>query len=260
MTFAPRLRPTLFNHKAMERQVHVPQIEGAASVFSMPLSRLRYNYLDGVFHCLLSRGFVGGVRPGAEKFRGGEGARSKSQFWKGAGRRSGFFVSALSARGRGGSAVPGGTRPEAGIEIGFDLKERIEMLLGLLVGAIVFFALCYKIYGGFMSRVYELNDSNKTPAETMYDGVDYCPAHPAVLLGHHFSSIAGAGPIVSPITAAGMFGWLPAYLWCVIGSAFLGGPHDMGGLVSEQVFSSYFSEVLKGFLPTIPDFLLSFVL
>ena len=42
------------------------------------------------------------------------------------------------------------------------------MLLGLLVGAIVFFALCYKIYGGFMSRVYELNDSNKTPAETMY--------------------------------------------------------------------------------------------
>lgn len=59
VTFAPRLRPTLFNHKAMERQVHVPQIEGAASVFSMPLSRLRYNYLDGVFHCLLSRGFVG---------------------------------------------------------------------------------------------------------------------------------------------------------------------------------------------------------
>ena len=79
----------------------------------------------------------GGVRPGAEKFRGGEGARSKSQFWKGAGRRSGFFVSALSARGRGGSAVPGGTHPEAGIEIGFDLKERIEMLLGLLVGAIL---------------------------------------------------------------------------------------------------------------------------
>ena len=108
------------------------------------------------------------------------------------------------------------------------------MLLGLLVGAIVFFALCYKIYGGFMSRVYELNDSNKTPAEAMYDGVDYCPAHPAVLLGHHFSSIAGAGLIVGPITAAGMFGWLSTYLWCVIGSAFLGGPHDMGGLVSSM--------------------------
>ena len=108
------------------------------------------------------------------------------------------------------------------------------MLLGLLVGSIVFFALCYKLYGGYMSRIYGLNDGNKTPAEAMYDGVDYCPAHPAVLLGHHFSSIAGAGPIVGPITAAGLFGWLPAYLWCVIGSAFLGGPHDMGGLVASM--------------------------
>ena len=108
------------------------------------------------------------------------------------------------------------------------------MLLGLLVGAMVFFALCYKLYGDYMSRIYGLSDSNKTPAEAMYDGVDYCPAHPAVLLGHHFSSIAGAGPIVGPITAAGMFGWLPTYLWCVIGSAFLGGPHDMGGLVSSM--------------------------
>ncbi|MDO4785597.1 MAG: carbon starvation CstA family protein [Fretibacterium sp.] len=108
------------------------------------------------------------------------------------------------------------------------------MLLGLLVGAMVFFALCYRLYGGYMSRIYGLSDSNKTPAEAMYDGVDYCPAHPAVLLGHHFSSIAGAGPIVGPITAAGMFGWLPTYLWCVIGSAFLGGPHDMGGLVSSM--------------------------
>ena len=85
-----------------------------------------------------------------------------------------------------------------------------------------------------MSDIYGLDDSRKTPAEALYDGVDYCPAHPAVLLGHHFSSIAGAGPIVGPITAAGIFGWLPTYLWCVIGSAFLGGPHDMGGLVSSM--------------------------
>lgn len=108
------------------------------------------------------------------------------------------------------------------------------MLLGLLLGAIVFFIICYVVYGKYMSDIYGLSDSNKTPAETMYDGVDYCPAHPAVLLGHHFSSIAGAGPIVGPITAAGLFGWLPTYLWCVIGSAFLGGPHDMGGLVSSM--------------------------
>ena len=104
----------------------------------------------------------------------------------------------------------------------------------LLVGAIIFFAICYKVYGKYMSDIYGLSDSNETPAVSMYDGVDYCPAHPAVLLGHHFSSIAGAGPIVGPITAAGLFGWLPTYLWCVIGSAFLGGPHDMGGLVSSM--------------------------
>ncbi|MDR1978744.1 MAG: carbon starvation protein A [Synergistaceae bacterium] len=108
------------------------------------------------------------------------------------------------------------------------------MLLGLFAVAVVVFVIAYNTYGKFMAGIYGLSDDNKTPAEAMYDGVDYCPAHPAVLLGHHFSSIAGAGPITGPITAANMFGWLPTYLWCVIGSAFLGGPHDMGGLVASM--------------------------
>ncbi|MDR3231144.1 MAG: carbon starvation protein A [Synergistaceae bacterium] len=108
------------------------------------------------------------------------------------------------------------------------------MLLWLFVIAVVVFVVAYNTYGKFMANIYGLSDDNKTPAETMYDGVDYCPAHPAVLLGHHFSSIAGAGPITGPITAATQFGWLPTYLWCVIGSAFLGGPHDMGGLVASM--------------------------
>jgi carbon starvation protein len=103
-----------------------------------------------------------------------------------------------------------------------------------LAGAIVFFVICFFTYGKFMAGVYELSEKNKTPAEAMYDGVDYCPAHPAVLLGHHFSSIAGAGPVTGPIAAASVFGWLPTYLWCVIGSAFLGGPHDMGALVASM--------------------------
>lgn len=107
------------------------------------------------------------------------------------------------------------------------------MLAMLFLGAIVLFAICYKVYGTYMANIYGLSDENKTPAETMYDGMDYCPAHPAVLLGHHFASIAGAGPIVGPITAASMFGWLPAYLWCLFGSAFLGGPHDMGSLAAS---------------------------
>jgi carbon starvation protein len=89
------------------------------------------------------------------------------------------------------------------------------------------------MYGKWQERFYELNDSRKTPAYELYDGVDYVPTHPAILLGHHFSSIAGAGPIVGPITAASIFGWLPAYLWIVIGSIFFGGVHDMGAIVSS---------------------------
>ncbi|MDR2523617.1 MAG: carbon starvation protein A [Synergistaceae bacterium] len=108
------------------------------------------------------------------------------------------------------------------------------MLLGLFAVAVVVFVAAYFTYGKFMAGIYGLSDENKTPAEAMYDGVDYVPAHPAVLLGHHFSSIAGAGPITGPVTAANLFGWLPTYLWCVIGSAFLGGPHDMGGLVASM--------------------------
>jgi carbon starvation protein len=109
-----------------------------------------------------------------------------------------------------------------------------QVLATLFIIAIVLFAVCYKVYGSYMAGVYGLSDDNKTPAEAMFDGIDYCPTHPAVLLGHHFASIAGAGPIVGPITAASMFGWLPAYLWCLIGSAFIGGPHDMGALVSSM--------------------------
>ncbi|MCF4150716.1 carbon starvation protein A [Dethiosulfovibrio sp. F2B] len=102
-----------------------------------------------------------------------------------------------------------------------------------IVSAVVF-VMGYRVYGSFMAKVYDLNDDNKTPAECMFDGIDYCPAHPAVLLGHHFASIAGAGPITGPIVAASMFGWLPTLIWCIIGSTFLGGPHDMGALVSSM--------------------------
>ena len=103
----------------------------------------------------------------------------------------------------------------------------------LFLVAVVFYLGAYVFYGRFQVKLYGLDDTKKTPAEVYFDGMDYVPTHPAVLLGHHFSSIAGAGPIVGPITAAAMFGWLPAYLWCLIGSAFLGGVHDMGSLVAS---------------------------
>ena len=104
----------------------------------------------------------------------------------------------------------------------------------MFIFSAVLFVIGYKFYGDFMAKVYDLDNKNPTPSERLNDGVDYCPAHPAVVLGHHFSSIAGAGPIVGPITAASIFGWLPTIMWCVLGSIFLGGPHDMGSLVSSM--------------------------
>lgn len=101
-----------------------------------------------------------------------------------------------------------------------------------LCSAVALF-LGYKLYGKFMEGVYGINNGNATPAERLNDGIDYCPTHPAVLLGHHFSSIAGAGPITGPIVAASVFGWLPTLLWCIVGSIFLGGPHDYGALVAS---------------------------
>ncbi len=107
------------------------------------------------------------------------------------------------------------------------------MLMTMFLFAAVVFILAFKYYGAYQRKVYELDDSKETPAQCMFDGMDYCPAHPAVLLGHHFSSIAGAGPIVGPIAASAMFGWLPAYIWVLIGSVFFGGVHDMGALVAS---------------------------
>jgi len=104
----------------------------------------------------------------------------------------------------------------------------------MFIVSAVLFVVGYKFYGDFMAGVYGLDNKTPTPSERLNDGIDYCPAHPAVVLGHHFSSIAGAGPIVGPITAASIFGWLPTIMWCVLGSIFLGGPHDMGSLVSSM--------------------------
>ena len=79
------------------------------------------------------------------------------------------------------------------------------------------------------SKKWGVDTSRKTPAHEMGDGIDYVPTSPAVLLGHHFSSIAGAGPINGPIQAA-VFGWVPVLLWIIIGSIFFGGVHDYGSL------------------------------
>ncbi len=107
------------------------------------------------------------------------------------------------------------------------------MLLTIFVITILCFAVAYKFYGGFQSRFYDLDPNRKTPATELQDDIDYCPAHPAVLMGHHFASIAGAGPVVGPIAAAAALGWLPTLLWIIIGCIFFGGVHDMGALVAS---------------------------
>ncbi|MBN1350503.1 carbon starvation protein A [candidate division KSB1 bacterium] len=90
----------------------------------------------------------------------------------------------------------------------------------------------YIWYGRFLTRHFDIDPKRATPSHTQSDGVDYVPAKPPVLLGHHFSSIAGAGPILGPIYAA-IFGWIPVFLWILIGSIFVGGVHDFSSLVAS---------------------------
>ena len=86
----------------------------------------------------------------------------------------------------------------------------------------------YLLYSKFLGRrVYQLSDSYQTPAHTMEDGVDYVPTNKYVLWGHHFTSVAGAAPIIGPAVAV-IWGWLPAFLWVTLGTVFFAGLHDLG--------------------------------
>lgn len=99
----------------------------------------------------------------------------------------------------------------------------------LILIAIVIFIGAYLTYGRYLAKQWGIDPKNPTPAHELEDGVDYCPAKTPVLLGHHFSSIAGAGPINGPIQAA-FFGWIPVFLWIVIGGIFFGAVQDFGSI------------------------------
>ncbi len=102
----------------------------------------------------------------------------------------------------------------------------------IILAAIVLLVIGYVTYGAWLAKQWGVDPKRPTPAHTMSDGVDYVAAKPAVLMGHHFSSIAGAGPINGPIQAA-VFGWVPVFLWCVLGGIFVGGVHDFGALFAS---------------------------
>ncbi|MBI5098637.1 MAG: carbon starvation protein A [Nitrospirae bacterium] len=91
----------------------------------------------------------------------------------------------------------------------------------------------YLFYGRYLSRQMDLDGSRQTPACQVNDGVDFVPAKPSLLLGQHFSAIAAAGPIVGPILAGIWFGWMPALLWILFGSIFIGGVHDLTSLTAS---------------------------
>ncbi len=107
------------------------------------------------------------------------------------------------------------------------------MLIYIFLTALLVFVIAYRIYGRYLDKTFDVKKDNPTPSHTDYDGVDRVPAKAPVLLGHHFSSIAGAGPVVGPIIAGIAFGWLPALLWIVLGTIFIGGIHDYTSLMAS---------------------------
>ncbi len=102
----------------------------------------------------------------------------------------------------------------------------------LIVLIIIFVFIAYVTYGAFIAQKLGINPARKTPAHTKSDNVDYVPTNRFIVLGHHFASIAGAGPIVGPVLAAA-FGWLPVYLWILIGGIFMGAVHDFSSTVAS---------------------------
>ncbi|MBI5145231.1 MAG: carbon starvation protein A [Candidatus Omnitrophica bacterium] len=109
----------------------------------------------------------------------------------------------------------------------------MNSLLIVIIAGILFF-LAYRFYAKKLESLWQIDPKRATPAFSKYDSVDYIPAKNwLVLFGHHFASIAGAGPIIGPVIAVMLWGWLPALLWVVLGTIFIGGVHDFGSLITS---------------------------
>lgn len=120
--------------------------------------------------------------------------------------------------------------------------------LVIAIISLLFFFFGYHFYSRKIAKLWDLDPKRKTPAKEKCDGVDYIPArHWTVLFGHHFASIAGAGPILGPVIACCAWGWGPALVWIVLGSIFLGGVHDFSALmVSLRHEGKSVAEVAEG--------------
>ena len=121
------------------------------------------------------------------------------------------------------------------------------MLPFILISSCILCFLAYRFYGNFLTDRCQLDDEVKTPAFEKEDGVDYSPTRASVLFGHHFSSIAGAGPIVGPILAATYFGWGPTWIWILVGAILVGGVHDFGStLMSVRNGGRSIADTMRG--------------
>ncbi|MEQ9375663.1 MAG: carbon starvation protein A [Imperialibacter sp.] len=108
----------------------------------------------------------------------------------------------------------------------------MNLIILLSVSAIVLLV-AYFTYGKFVFKKLNISNKNTTPAHSFEDGVDYIPSKTPVVLGHHFASIAGAGPIVGPIIAV-TFGWIPAVIWILLGGIFFGAVHDLTSMIASM--------------------------
>ncbi len=106
----------------------------------------------------------------------------------------------------------------------------MNSLVIVLVSATLYLVAC-NTYGRFLAKkIFKVDPSNKCPSETHHDGVDFVATDKLVLFGHHFTSIAGTGPIVGPAIAI-IWGWVPALIWILVGSIFMGAVHDFGSMI-----------------------------
>jgi carbon starvation protein len=121
------------------------------------------------------------------------------------------------------------------------------MSVALFIGTLLFFFLGYRFYSRYLEKIYfEPIDVNATPSNSRNDGVDFYPAKSIVLFGHHFSSIAGAGPIIGPVIAAYYFGWLPVFIWLLLGAVFIGAVHDyLSLMISVREKGESISKIAK---------------
>ena len=102
----------------------------------------------------------------------------------------------------------------------------------VIVCAIAALLLGYLFYGRYLAKKWGIDPARETPSQDCFDGKDFVPTPPVVVLGHHFASVAGAGTIIGTVRAAA-FGWLPVLLWIVLGSVFIGAAHDFGALFAS---------------------------